>query len=113
MSTVRGLIGVGATLSPAATLKSYGVEGDISPLLAFVSRLFGVREIALATGTWASRGPARALWLQLGIVCDLVDAVAAIDVARQGALPKRGALQATLGPAMGVTIAAYALAHSD
>ncbi len=112
-SAVRALIGVGATFSPAATLKSYGVETDISPLLAFMSRLFGVREIALATGTWASRGPEQALWLQLGIACDLVDAAAAIQVARQGALPRRGALQATLGPAAGITIAAYALAHSD
>jgi hypothetical protein len=113
-SPVRALIGVGATFMPAATLKSYGVETDISPLMVYLCRLFGVREIALATGTSVSRGPAQALWLQLGIACDLVDAAAAIQAARQGIFPKRGALQATLGPAIAITIAAYALAtHAD
>jgi hypothetical protein len=99
---------------PAATLKSYGVETDISPLMAYLVRLFGVREIALATGTWVSRGRAQALWPQLGIACDLVDAAAAIQAARHGVFPKRGALQATLGPAIAITIAAYALAtHAE
>jgi hypothetical protein len=109
MCALRAVIGVGATGMPNSTLKQYGIESGSASLLTYLTRLFGAREIALATGTFASRGAAKSLWLQLGIGCDVIDAGAALLAARDGALSGRGKYQATVGPVLAIAIALHAL----
>jgi len=109
MCALRVWIGVGGTAMPNVALKTYGIEYTKTPLLTYMTRLFGVREIALAAGTFASRGAARSLWLRLGIGCDLIDAGAALLALRDGAMSKRAAYQATIGPALAIGIALHAL----
>ena len=64
--------------------------------------MFGIRDVALAVGTLTSSGTARRTWLQIGIVCDAVDAVAATMAARDGGLSGRSAVACIALPLIGI-----------
>lgn len=110
LSGVRLGIGVGAWLAPELTGKLFGLDPDANPQLAFMARLFGVRDIALAVGTGATPPGSRTVWWQLGIGCDLLDAGAAYLAHRNGSVPKVAAILAggTALAAAGLGVAALA-----
>src|SRR3954449_4120655 len=91
---LRAQIGASAWLAPNLTGKLFGLDPDSNPQAAFLARLFGVRDLALAAGTFGSTGESRTQWLRLGVACDLADAAAAYLAGRNGTIPKHAAILA-------------------
>jgi hypothetical protein len=108
ISGLRAWIGTSAWLAPNLTGKLFGLDPASNPQAAFLARLFGVRDVALAAGTLGSDGEVRAKWLQIGLVCDLADAGAAYLAGRNGTVPKHAAILAggTALAAAGLGVAA-------
>ena len=92
LAGLRAAIGVGAYAAPNLTGRLFGLDPEANPQAAFVSRLFGARDLALAAGTLGSEGPARRQWLAIGMACDAADALAAYLAGRDGTLPKAAAV---------------------
>lgn len=89
---LRIAIGAGAWLAPNLAGKLFGLAPKDNPQLPYMARLFGIRDIALAVGTTQTSGPSRRLWWQIGIACDLFDALAAYLGGRNKTLPKASAV---------------------
>jgi hypothetical protein len=85
-STMRALVGILSWISPSASWKAFGlgaIGADARPPL--ITRLFGVRELALAAGLQSPEPALRRAVLRTGIVVDGVDIVASIFALRKGA----------------------------
>src|SRR3954447_9287679 len=108
ISGLRAWIGASAWLAPNLTGKLFGLDPGSNPQAAFLARLFGARDAALAAGTLGSAGEARTQWLRLGLACDLADAAAAYLAGRNGTIPKHAAIMAggTALAAAGMGVAA-------
>ena len=108
LAGLRAQIGTSAWLAPNLTGKLFGLDPASNPQAAFLARLFGVRDLALAAGTLGSNGDARTQWLRLGVACDLADAAAAYLAGRNGTVPKHAAILAggTALAAAGMGVAA-------
>lgn len=91
LSGIRLGVGVGAWAAPNLTGKVFGLDADANPQMAFMARLFGVRDAALAVATNGTPVKQRRLLWQVGIACDLADAAAALLAARNGTVPKPAA----------------------
>ncbi|MDQ8043709.1 MAG: hypothetical protein AAGC46_03580 [Solirubrobacteraceae bacterium] len=94
LSALRVAVGAGAWATPNLAGKAFGLDPDANPQAAYLARLFGVRDVALATFAQATTGDARKLAWQLGIACDALDGVAAILGGRNGTLSTRTAVLA-------------------
>src|SRR5260370_33027248 len=101
---LRGVVGFGAFLAPRLTGRLFGLDVDGNPQAPYLARLFGIRDVALAYGTSSTDGPQRAQWLQVGLACDLGDAVAGVLAGRNGEPPTPTAILLT-----GTTLSAAAL----
>jgi hypothetical protein len=86
LAALRIAVGGGAWLTPNLAGRLFGLDPDGNPQSAYLGRLFGVRDVALAAGTLASEGRARRSWLIAGLACDLADAAAALLGRRGGYL---------------------------
>lgn len=77
-----------------------------------MTRVFGVRAVALGVGYLASSGEARLLWQRLWLLCDTADTAMGIGMVTGGRLaPKLGVpALATTAPAMALDVAALAAA---
>jgi hypothetical protein len=104
---LRAAIGVGAFVAPRLTGRLFGLDVDANPQAPYLARLFGIRDVALAYGASSNSGPERAQWLQIGLACDLGDAVAGFLAGKGGELPAHTAVLVT-GTAL--TAAALGLA---
>ena len=106
---IRGAIGAGAWLMPRFSGRLFGLDPDGNPQAAYLGRLFGIRDIALAYGLNASGNEEqRRQWLRIGVACDVADAIAGVLAGRRGDLPPRSAflVTATALSAAGMGIAA-------
>jgi hypothetical protein len=92
---VRSAIGVGAWVAPRFSGQMFGLDPEANPQAAYLGRLFGVRDAVLAVGLATNTGRQRAQWLQLGLVCDLADAVAGVLAGRRGELPPKSTVMVT------------------
>ena len=92
---VRSAIGVGAWVAPRVSGRLFGLDPGNNPQAPYLARLFGVRDAALGYGLSTSRGSQRALWLRIGIACDLADAAAGVFAGRRGELPGFAAVLVT------------------
>jgi hypothetical protein len=92
---VRGAIGVGAWAAPRFSGRLFGLDPEANPQAAYLGRLFGVRDAVLAVGLATNSGRQRAQWLQLGVVCDLADALAGVLAGRRGELPPQATVMVT------------------
>jgi len=104
---LRAAIGAGAFLAPRITGRLFGLDVDGNPQAPYLARLFGARDVALAYGVAATSEATRSQWLQIGIACDLADAVAGILAGRDGELPPATAALVTgtalMAAALGVS----------
>jgi|SRR6516165_9656142 hypothetical protein len=91
---LRIAIGGGAFLAPYTTSRIFGLDPTDNNEAIFLGRLFGIRDVALGIGQMSS-GDDNALWWQLGVICDLGDALAAVIGLRSG-LPKRAGVMSAL-----------------
>ena len=110
---LRGAVGAGAWLAPRFSGRLFGLDPNANPQAAYLGRLFGARDVALAFGLSTSSGSQRANWLRIGVACDLADAVAGVLAGRRGELPAGAAILVT-GTALGAaTLGLAALAAAD
>lgn len=113
---VRVVVGTSAWFAPKTLMTVIGMDPFANPQAAYMSRLFGVRDLTLGLGLLASRGDARRVWWRLGILCDLVDAAAGVVSGRHGELPTRPRLLSGLvvgAGLVGASLGAAALADDD
>jgi hypothetical protein len=82
----RLAIGTGAWLAPRLSGRLFGFDPDSGGELPYLSRLFAVRDLALAAGVLSSEGEARRTWLRIGVGCDVADTVAAVIGGARGEL---------------------------
>jgi len=111
---VRFVLGPVSWFAPRFFMAVLGMDPHRNPQAAYMSRLFGVRDLTLGLGLAASRGDARRLWWRLGILCDLGDAAAGAVSSRRGELPagKRTLFLFTTAGLAGAALGAAAL-HAD
>jgi hypothetical protein len=103
---LRLAIGGGMWAFPELTGKAFGAKLAGNHEALFLGRLFGIRDVALGIGQIANSG---GMWWQLGVVCDIADAAAAVMSVKAGGPKVTGILAgATAVAAAGLGIAALA-----
>ncbi len=111
----RMLFGVAFFAAPRPSMRAVGLAPDDNPQALHWARIFGIRDAALGLGLLGSRGDARRLWWQLGMLCDAGDALAGVLSWRRGDLPRRRSTLAlfTGSALVGVGLGAAAFAAGD
>lgn len=109
MSVLRGAVGAGTWLSPAASWRVFGLGHDgPDPSAAIIGRLFGVRDLALAVAVRHPDPAVRRAALQVGVAADGADVVASLLGLRAGA-PRATLLGVGAGAALFVAMGLAAL----
>ncbi len=90
LSYGRVALGVGLLLAPALVGRTYLGREASRPVVRFLLRVFGIRDLVLGALQLAAKGDKDATRqvIVAGIACDSVDALAAF--AARDALPRRG-----------------------
>ncbi|HEU4701492.1 MAG TPA: nuclear transport factor 2 family protein [Conexibacter sp.] len=91
----RVALGAPGRLAPRAMARAFGAGRAASPELDYMTRVFGVRAIALGLGWLSSDGAARRRWQRLAFMCDVSDTLAGIGHLRRRDLPRGSALATT------------------
>jgi hypothetical protein len=91
----RVALGAPSRLAPRAMARAFGVGRAASPELDYMTRVFGIRAIALGLGWLSSDGAARRRWQRLAFMCDVSDTLAGIGHLRRRDLPRASALATT------------------
>jgi hypothetical protein len=105
----RIVLGAASWIAPGAMARLYGTREDrITPELEYMTRVFGVRAVALGVGYLASAGQARGLWHRLWLLCDTADTVMGAGMVASGRLPRNlgASALATTASAMALDVAA-------
>jgi hypothetical protein len=115
LTGVRFVLGTASWFTPRFFMAAIGMDPHANPQAAYMSRLFGVRDLTLGLGLVATHGDARRLWWRLGILCDLGDAAAGALSARRGELPpgERVLVLFTGAGLVGASLGAAALLSDD
>ena len=109
LAAFRIALGAASWIAPRRMARTFGAaDGAVTPELEYMTRVFGVRAIALGVGYLASSGDARGLWHRLWLLCDTADTAMGVGMVAGGRLdPKVGASAlATTTPSMVLDIAA-------
>jgi hypothetical protein len=109
LAAMRIPIGTGAWLTPRFAGRLFGLDATANPQAPYLSRLFAIRDLALAAGVLQTSGEARKLWLRLGVACDAADLAAGILGGRAGYLPKLTTVMVTIPAAAGIALGVAAL----
>lgn len=104
LSLGRIAIGALSLARPSTAAVAFGLTPSTQPEVAYVTRLFGSREVALGTATLLSRGKGRTALVLLGVGVDLADAVTGHLGPREGQVSRRAGAT-LLGPALGAVAA--------
>jgi hypothetical protein len=103
LSVARIAIGASALAAPEVVFQSFMLDPKRNPQQAFVTRMFGSREIALGVATLAAVRSGRRNWVLAGIAIDSADAVAGYLSGTTGAVPRsKGGMLA--GAAVGAAL---------
>lgn len=104
---LRFATGVSAWLAPTKTARIMGL-GSVrqQPLTA---QLFGSRELTLAAAIMDASPPLRTRALQLGLIVDVLDVLAAVDGVRRHRLSATGTVVAGGGAALFAVLGAMAI----
>ena len=109
MAAIRAAVGVGALLTPRLTGRVLGIDAAASPAVPYFIRLFGARELYMASpflmpapGIDEQELAARA------VPVDAADAVAALLAGLRGYLPWRAALPSAATALGGVYLGSLA-----
>ena len=84
LSVARIVIGTGAFLAPARSLRASAL--DDTPQSTLLLRLFGIRDAALGAITLMAAPSARPALLKVGMAVDGADAAAALAALKSGAV---------------------------
>ncbi len=95
LAGIRAALGIGALVAPRLTGKLFGIDVDANPAAPYLARLFGARELYMASpflmpapGVDEQELAARA------VPVDAADTVAALAAGLRGYLPWRAAIPA-------------------
>lgn len=113
---VRLGLGTSSWLTPKFVMVCMGLDPHANPHAAYMTRLFGIRDLTLGIGLLSTRGDARRLWWRLGMLCDLADSVGGVISARRGEIPSQDRLPVpfvSIAGAGGVSLGAAALISGD
>ena len=112
-SALRFATGVSAWLAPTTTARILGLGSDRQQ--PFTTQLFGSRELTLAVAILDTSPELRTRALQLGLLVDGLDVLAAVGGVRRSTLSARAAILAGGGAALfaGLGIAALAGANAN
>lgn len=91
----RVALGAPSRLLPRATARAFGAGRRATPELDYMTRVFGIRAVALGLGWLSSTAGARRRWQRLAFMCDVSDTVAGIGHLRRRDLPRAQALATT------------------
>ena len=98
----RLMIGLGAWLAPAVTVRFFGMDPERSD--RFITRLFGAREVTMAAAMLAAPAAALPTVAVVEAAIDAADVVGGLDEARRGNLGTRGTLLGPVGAILFVGI---------
>jgi hypothetical protein len=107
---LRASFGVPGWLAPLRTATLFGLDTTDPGALAYMIRLFAVRDTALGALLATSSVEQRALHLKVGVAVDTADTAAALIALLSRKVPLRAGLLASLasGAAAGLGVAALA-----
>jgi ketosteroid isomerase-like protein len=91
----RIALGAPSRLAPRGMARAFGAGGTASPELDYMTRVFGIRAVALGLGWLSSEGAARRRWQRLAFMCDVSDTLAGVGHLRRHDLPRTPALATT------------------
>ena len=91
----RLALGAPSRLAPRGVARAFGAGDAANPELDYMTRVFGIRAVALGLGWLASDGAARRRWQRLAFMCDVSDTLAGIGHLRRRDLPRGQALATT------------------
>ena len=100
----RTTLGLSTLFAPRLAGRVFLLDPDANPQLAYVGRMWGARNLALAAGLVGARGPSRRRWWAINVAVDAIDAAASIVSWRRGELGTPAAVLVT-----GVALTAVAL----
>lgn len=100
----RIAIGAGAIAAPPLAMRGFRLDTSTNPQLAYMSRMFGSREVVLGVLTLATSGKTRRTLILAGIAVDAADAVAGQLAVKEGTVSQTTGLLLTL-PAVGAVAA--------
>jgi hypothetical protein len=104
----RMSFGVAVWAFPGPVCRAFGFDMTRNPQAAYMARLVGVRDFALAAGVIATEGDNQRQWLLAGLACDSADTLAAI-VAGANGMSKRTTAGVLAAALWGVVCGAFAL----
>src|SRR5207244_12321396 len=93
----RTALGASTLLAPRLAGKAFFLDPDDNPQLPVIGRMWGIRNLSLAAGLYASTGANRAQWWRLQVIVDALDFMAIAAEWRRGAVegPAAGLMAAT------------------
>ena len=109
----RALVGAAALAAPGKVFAGAGVDARANPQIALVTRMFGIRDVALGAGALSTKGEERRRWLQATIAADVGDILAVLLAHRGGYIPTAGAIMLGLTAATGTALGIAALVTDD
>ena len=100
LSLGRIAVGAAAVADPQRAARAFQLDPVSNPQLPYVTRLFGVREVALGLATLMSSGRARTGMVGLGILVDAADGATGYLAMQDGTVSRKTAMT-LIGPAVG------------
>ena len=100
LSLGRVAVGAAAVANPEFAARVLQLDPVSNPQLAYLTRLFGIRETALGLATLMSRGRAQKGMIGLGILVDAADGATGYLAMQDGTVSRKTAM-AMIGPAVG------------
>jgi len=91
----RLALGAPSRLVPRGMARALGARRAANPELDYMTRVFGIRAVALGLGWLSTDGGARRRWQRLAFLCDLSDTLAGIGHLRRRDLPRGQAIATT------------------
>jgi hypothetical protein len=83
----RTALGISTLLAPRVAGKAFLLDPDDNPQLAVIGRMWGIRNLSLAAGMYATTGANRAQWWRLQVAVDALDFLVIAMEWRRGAVP--------------------------
>ena len=77
------MLGAAGRLAPHATARAFGADDPDSAELAYMTRVFGARALALGSGYLLSPGQSRRTWQRLALAVDVADTIAGVGHLRR------------------------------
>ncbi|TQS46718.1 hypothetical protein [Cryptosporangium phraense] len=100
VALIRLAVGAVSTAQDTVLPRSLGIDSATAGRMAFITRMFATREIALALGTGAAvvkGGSGARSWVLASALADGFDAVTLVTAARSGRAAKLGSYAAAAG----------------